>query len=199
MRKRSKYRPQGVNIAAHQMAMRGAALLNERDIAEFVGPVRQAVASITTAQETRDDWRAVFGAVNVTEALLESRVSGDRPHEWRQWVDDVQTAALTVISRRSDRPKAALHAEEARHLRSIVGTYETACRAVTCRQMLEARRRAGRKVGQALARPDKPCGVTVVEPASPYLTPGETASLILHGIEQGAQLGGPGPVEQGAA
>lgn len=174
MRKRSKYRPLGVNRLAHQMAMRGAALLDERDIAEFVGPVRQAVGRITLAEEARDDWREVFRAVNVTEALLEARVSGDRPHEWRQWLEEVQTAALDVVSRRTDRPKAALHAEEARRLRSIVGTYETACRSVTCRQMLEARRRADRKVSQALARPDVPCGVTVIKGGSPDM------------IEQGA-------------
>ncbi len=185
MRKRSKYRPQGVNVLAHQVAARGAALLTEADVQGFVVPVRQAVERITTASETLDDWRNVFGAVNVTEAMLESRVSGDRPHEWREWITEVQTAMLAVISRRATRKQAAIHAEEARHLRSIIGTYETACRAVTCRQMLEAQRRAGRKVAQALSRPDMQCGVTVVPVEGQYMTPVDAANLIVSGIERG--------------
>lgn len=162
MRKRSRFRPQGVNPVAHVVAMKGAAPLDARDVASFIGPVRTAVQQVLTAAETIDDWRKIFRAINVCEALMEARVSGDKPHEYRGWLADVQETVLAVFGRRQDQPEAALRPEEARSLRSICGTYETALRAVNCRQMLDAERKADRKVDQAVRRPDIKSGVTAI-------------------------------------
>lgn len=77
MRKRSRYRPRGVNPTAHLVAMHGAALLSRDDRTIWALEMRAALDAVREARATRHQWGTIFDSVNLAEELCRMGLASD--------------------------------------------------------------------------------------------------------------------------
>ena len=105
MRKRSAYRPKGVNPTAHLMAMMGAAALSRDDVLLRAARLRLAVDQACMGQATPADWRQVFDAVNMAEQLICMKLCAGR-----EAVEGLQETIEAIHDRQRDTGTKALHA-----------------------------------------------------------------------------------------
>ena len=95
MRKRSTYRPRGVNRTAHLVAIRGAALLSRDDRTVWALELRGALDAVREARASKQHWDTIFDAVNLAEELVRVRLASDPSGVIR----DAQQACADIIQR----------------------------------------------------------------------------------------------------
>jgi uncharacterized protein (UPF0147 family) len=92
-RKRSKYRPRGVNPTAHLVAMMGVSWLSRDDQTLWALAIDDAVRAVARGQASQAHWREIFDAVNLVEQLVIMRKAQD-PHGLVQAAQDACEAIL---------------------------------------------------------------------------------------------------------
>jgi hypothetical protein len=95
MRKRSSYRPRGVNRTAHLVAIHGAALLSRDDRTVWALELRGALDAVREARATKAHWDTIFDSVNLAEELTRVRLASDPSGVIR----DAQQACAGIIQR----------------------------------------------------------------------------------------------------
>lgn len=147
MRKRSSYRPQGVNPTAYLMAIKGSAKLSTRDRNAFIAPVQAAVDSIVAGVGERKHWQALFDCVNTLEQLFRAGLAKG----WREWFEEAQEQVVGILDRQRETGTRALYPAEVDTLRELVTTWADVLEVVCCREMYQAQQAAAVKVRNALA------------------------------------------------
>ena len=146
-RKRSKYRPTGVNPEAFLMAFRGAHKLDTKDQLVRAVPVHDAVKSLIDCKGGEDEWRLVFDALNMIEALAYVGPVRDA----KDFIAEQAHSIIAVMDRHRETRSNVLRPAECQLLRDLSATWAEVLAVVTCREYFEAEQRVGRKTVQALA------------------------------------------------
>ena len=157
-RKRSSYRPKGVNPTAHLMAMMGAATLSRNDVLLRAERLKLAVDQACMGQATPADWRQVFDAVNMTEQLIRMRVA-----QGREVVEGLQEAIEAIHDRQRDTGTKGLKADERAMLRDFAADYASILGGVTQQQYMLAQRGVEDRIRRILSGERIPASVRVVE------------------------------------
>ena len=151
MRKRSSYRPKGVNPLAYKMAMQGAQCLSVSDALVRAERVRLAVEDAAQGKATVSQWRDIFDAVNMSEAWMRARVATGL-----DMIEALQQSIETIMDRQKATKTTALYAHELAALRDFAADYAGLLQGVTHQEyyqaqtMVENRTRrilAGEKIG----------------------------------------------------
>lgn len=158
MRKRSSYRPKGVNPTAHLMAMMGAAALSRTDVLIRAERVRLAVDQACMGQATPADWRQVFDAVNMAEQFIRMKIA-----QGKEMVDGLQDTIEAIHDRQRATGTKALHADERAILRDFAADYATILSGVTQQQYMQAQRGVEDRVRRILSGERIPASVRVLE------------------------------------
>lgn len=157
MRKRSSYRPRGVNPKAHMMAMQGAMKLGRDDQLIMAGRVSGAVEAAGQGLATQEQWGHIFDALNMIEALAHLGLVQDSA----EFVQAHQTNIVQVLGRKKSTGSATLRAEELKQLQDLSGTWAQVLAVVTHSEYFQAQERVIRKTVNAANDPH----VTVMEAA----------------------------------
>jgi hypothetical protein len=107
-RKRSSYRPRGINPTAHLTAMHGAALLSKDDRTVWALELRGALDAVREARASRQHWDTIFDSVNLAEELCRMRLASDPSGVIR----DAQQACTGIIQRQQATGTRAARAAE---------------------------------------------------------------------------------------
>lgn len=159
-RKPSKpYRPRGVNLLAHQMAMQGACRLSRDDRLAWLASVHEALAAVRTGRAQRPQWAALFDAINYIEEFCRMGICRDDDG----LVQAAQDAVSAVLDRQLQTGVRAARAAELAALGDVVTGYADVLSAVTHSQMFECQTRVAARVRRVLRSPAPPAGVRVIE------------------------------------
>lgn len=158
MRKRSSYRPKGVNPTAHLMAMMGAACLSTSDVLIRAERVRLAIDQACIGQATPTDWRQVFDAVNMAEQLIRMKVAAGR-----EVVEGLQETIEAIHDRQRATGTRALHQAERDMLKDFAADYAAILSGVTQQQYMNAQRGVEERVRRILCGERIPANVRIVE------------------------------------
>jgi hypothetical protein len=134
MRKRSKYRPKGVNPEAHLMAMQGSAKLNIDDVLRFAAPLDAAVEAARQGKATTQHWQAVFNAINLIEELIRKKVAQDEDGA----IEAMQQAVIDALDRLKSTGSKTLKAQEISALLDLLGVYTDLLSGITHSELFEA-------------------------------------------------------------
>ena len=157
-RKRSSYRPKGVNPNAHIMAMMDAAALSSDDVLIRASRVRLAVDQACMGQATPADWRQVFYAVNMAEQLIRMKLAGGRDA-----VEGLQATIEAIHDRQRATGTKALHQAERAALQDFAADYAGILSGVTQQQYMLAQRGVEDRIRRILSGERIPASVRVVE------------------------------------
>lgn len=157
MRKRSKYRPKGSNPAAHLMAMQGAARLTTTDVLRFIAPLDAAVEAARQAKATKQNWQAVFNAINLIEALVEMKVAKDEGGA----IEDLQQAVISALDRLKATGSKTLKAQEINALMDLLGVYSDLLSGITHSELFEAELGVQRRLIRVLSQGPRPGEIVV--------------------------------------
>jgi len=135
MKKRSKYRPKGVNPAAHIMAIMGAARMSVTDALIRAEAVKLEVESACAGSATVADWRGIFDAVNMAEQLVRMKVA-----DGLEAIEALQAMVEAIMDRQRDTGTRALHKAERDALRDFAADYAGLLSGVTQQQYMLAQR-----------------------------------------------------------
>lgn len=160
MRKRSRYRPKGVNAQAHMVAIVGAGRLSKTDQLTRLAKLDAAVVSILRTGGQIDDWREVFDTLNMVEAF--AGMPAVMRHA-RPFVQSTQEAIVSALDRQKATGAKALKADEAQHLRDLQGVWAELLAVVSMQQYYQAEQRVRRRIVQVLRSSKPEPGVHVVE------------------------------------
>ena len=158
MRKRSSYRPKGVNPTAYLMAMMGNATLSRTDVLIRAERVRLAVDQACMGQATPADWRQVFDAVNMDEQFIRAKVC-----EGREVVEGLQETIEAIHDRQRATGTKALHQAERDMLKDFAADYAGILSGVTQQQYMQAQRAVEDRVRRILSGERIPASVRVLE------------------------------------
>ena len=158
MRKRSSYRPKGVNPTAHIMAMMGAARLTTTDVLIRAERVHLAVAQACIGAATNDDWLQVFDAINIAEQLIRVKLAAGR-----DVVAGLQDMIVAILDRQRGTPSRALHLDEKCALRDFSADYVGLLSGVTQQQYMIAQRGVEDRIRRILSGERIPASIRVVE------------------------------------
>ena len=148
MRKRSKYKPKGTNPAAHLMAMQGAARLTTTDVLRFIAPLDAAIEAARQAKATKQNWQAVFNAINLIEALVEMKVARDEGGA----IDALQQAVISALDRLKETGSKTLKAQEISALMDLLGLYSELLAGITHSELFDAQEKVSRRIIRVLAQ-----------------------------------------------
>ena len=160
MRKRSSYRPKGINPQAHMMAMMGAARLTTTDVLLRAERVRMAVDEACRGSATNDDWLQIFDAVNMAEQLIRAKLAAGRDA-----VDELQETIVEIMDRQRGTPSRALHQAEKSALRDFAADYAGLLSGVTQQQYMMAQRGVEDRIKRILSGERIPASIRIVEAA----------------------------------
>lgn len=160
MRKRSSYRPKGVNPTAHLMAMMGAARLSTTDVLIRAERVKFAVEQACIGQATIEDWRQVFDAVNMAEQLIRMKLAAGR-----EVVEGLQQSIEAIHDRQRATGTKALRADERALLRDFAADYTCILGGITQQQYMLAQRAVEDRIRRILSGERIPASVRIVEAA----------------------------------
>lgn len=158
MRKRSAYRPKGVNPQAHLLAMMGAACLSRDDVLIRASRLRLAVDQACIGQATAADWRLIFDAVNMAEELIRMKLCAGR-----EVVEGLQEAIEAIHNRQRATGTRALHQAERATLLNFAADYAGILSGVTQQQYMLAQRGVEDRIRRILSGERIPASVRVVE------------------------------------
>jgi hypothetical protein len=148
MRKRSKYKPKGTNPSAHLMAMQGAARLTTTDVLRFIAPLDAAIEAARQAKATKQNWQAVFNAINLIEALVEMKVARDEGGT----IDALQQAVISALDRLKETGSKTLKAQEINALMDLLGLYSELLAGITHSELFDAQEKVSRRIIRVLAQ-----------------------------------------------
>jgi hypothetical protein len=148
MRKRSKYKPKGTNPAAHLMAMQGAARLTTTDVLRFIAPLDAAIEAARQAKATKQNWQAVFNAINLIEALVEMKVAKDEDGA----IEDLQQAVISALDRLKETGSKTLKAPEINALMDLLGLYSELLSGITHSELFDAQEKVSRRIIRVLSQ-----------------------------------------------
>ncbi len=146
-RKRSRYRPRGINPQAHLMAIQGAAWLSTDDQLRWAQDVDAAVTLVARGKATKTDWEIIFDAVNLVEQLVRMR----RGRDEGGLVDAAQEACMAILDRQRDTGSLAVRAAELAALQDLCAGFATLLNGITQAERFQAGERVERRVRHALA------------------------------------------------
>ena len=147
-RKRSKYRPRGVALDAWKIGMQGAQRLSVEDQLRASMPVRAAVERAARSEQTKDDWRDIFDAMNLIEAMAHVGVIKDA----REFVEAHQETIVSIMDRHRATGSNVLRPVEIEMLRELSATWAQVLEVCTHRELFAAQERVVNKVRNALAQ-----------------------------------------------
>lgn len=159
MKKRSAYRPRGVNPEAWKVGIQGAALLSKSDQLKTLARVACSVDDLAACKPSREAWSAVFDCINLLEAFT---TNGLIKSGGVELVDSLQETVVDAMTRQRDSGSNVLRPCEVQALREMVATYGEVLSICTNRELFAAMERVERKVSQAL-RKGSHGSVTVIE------------------------------------
>ena len=159
MRKRSTYRPRGINPAAHLVAMQGAARLSLDDRTVWALQLDGAIQAVRVARAAESDWRCIFDAVNLVEEFCRMRLARDEGGV----VERAQEACVAILDRQRATGTRAARAAELRALQALQEAWIDLLAGVTHAERFRADERVARRVRAALAG-QAPAGAQVIEP-----------------------------------
>jgi hypothetical protein len=146
-RKRSRYRPYGVNPTAHLVAIQGASLLSLDDRTRWALTLEGAIAAIRTATATEADWRTVFDAVNLVEQLVLMRKAQDPAG----LVKAAQDASMAMLDRQRATGVRSARSSELAALSDLRAAWVALMDGITHSERLDADMAVARRVQHALA------------------------------------------------
>lgn len=149
MKKRSSYRPRGVNPQAWKVGIQGALKLSTEDQLKTLARVAGAVDDLTACRPSKEAWSAVFDCINLLEAFT---VNGLIKSGGMELVDSLQDTVLAAVDRQSKQGSNVLRPSEVLALQEMVGAYGQVLSICSHRELFAAMERVERKVSQALRR-----------------------------------------------
>jgi hypothetical protein len=158
MRKRSKYRPTGVNVFAYKVAMQGACSLSLDDVLVRAMNLHSKVELIAQGKATQDDWRWLVDCINVAEASISKKA-----HESLAAMDALQVMVADILDRHKATGTKALRASELAALRDFAADYTEILSGVTQQQYMTAQRRVEDRIRRVLSGERIPASWKVVE------------------------------------
>lgn len=147
MRKRSRYRPHGVNPAAHLMAIQGSCLLSLDDRTKWALALDSAVQAVRTGRASQRDWTEIFDAVNIIEQLVTMKLAQDPAG----LVEAAQQACVDILDRQRSTGVRAARAAELSALQDLRAAWVELMDSITHHQRFTADQRVRRRVQAALA------------------------------------------------
>jgi hypothetical protein len=153
-----RYRPRGVNAQAHVMAMQGACLLSLDDRLAWQMKLAEALAAVRTGKAVREQWAAIFDAINLVEELVRMRLARDE----HDVVPRAQAAMCAVLDRLQATGVRAARAAELQALGDLVAAFADLMAGITHAERFDAETRVAARVRRVLAEKPEP-GVRVVE------------------------------------
>lgn len=160
-RKRSRYRPRGINPTAHLVALQGCMLLHKDDAIDFASQVREAVTAITRGQGTEAHWAILFAAIAVAEQLARRRLVEDADGA----LADVQRTVQDIIKRQAERGTRALYPAEIACLDGFAADYSDILCKVTHSELFQAQESAKVRIDAAAAGNGDPNVIFLAKPA----------------------------------
>lgn len=160
MRKRSAYRPKGVNPTAHLVAMMGACRLSTTDALLRAERVRLAVDDACTGRADAPAWRVIFDGVNMAEQLIRMKSAAGR-----DVVESLQDTIAVIVDREREQGTKALHAAEVAALRGFAADYAGLLCGVTQREYMEAQRGVEDRIRRILSGERIPASIRILEAA----------------------------------
>lgn len=158
-RKRSSYRPRGVNPTAHLMAITGAALLTRDDRTVWALQMHDALEAVARGKAQRTHWGTIFDSVNLAEELVRVRLASDPSGVIR----DAQAACAEIIRRQQATGTRAVRAGELAALRCLEVAMIDILAAVTHSERFRAEERIRARTREAQA--GRIPGAEVIDPA----------------------------------
>jgi len=157
-RKRSKYRPRGVNPTAHLVAIQGVSWLSRDDQTLWALAIDDAVRAVARGQASQAQWREIFDAVNLVEELVRMRKARD------PWgiVQGAQDACIAMLDRQRETGVRAARASELAALDALRASWVDLMSAVTQAERFQAGEAVQHRVRRALAGGEP--GARVVHP-----------------------------------
>lgn len=148
MRKRSSYRPKGVNPTAYKIGMHGAAKLDTTDKIKFLSLVRESVDELIASRPSTDAWRDVFDCINLMESFS---ALGIIKRGGKEFVASIQAEIVGAVERQKSTGSNVLRPVEITAIKDMIEAYADVLEIITCREYFQAAERVKRKVSQALA------------------------------------------------
>lgn len=158
MRKRSAYRPKGVNPQAHLLAMMGAARMSTDDVLKRANALHLQVEEACGGRATLADWRGIFDAVNVAEQWMKMRVAAGL-----DVIEALQLLIESIMDRQRASGSKALHDNEKAALRDFAADYAGLLSGVTQQQYMLAQRGVEDRIRRVLSGERMPVSMRVVE------------------------------------
>lgn len=158
MRKRSAYRPKGVNPQAHLMAMMGAARMGTDDVLKRANALHLQVEEACGGRATLADWRGIFDAVNVAEQWMKMRVAAGL-----DVIEALQLLIESIMDRQRASGSKALRDNEKAALRDFAADYAGLLSGVTQQQYMLAQRGVEDRIRRVLSGERMPVSMRVVE------------------------------------
>jgi hypothetical protein len=146
-RKRSSYRPRGINPTAHLVAIQGACMLSLDDRTRWALTLDAAIQAVRTGTATEADWRTLFDAVNLVEQLVLMRLA---PDPWGV-VRAAQDACAAILDRQRASGVRAARATELAALTDLRASFVTLMNGITHSEKFAAKETVERRSSAALA------------------------------------------------
>lgn len=146
-RKRSRYRPRGVNPQAHLVAMQGAALLSQADRERWALQLLLALDDVRRGRAEEQAWTELFNAINLAEALVLQRVARDPQGTVRA----AQDACVALIERQRSTGTRAARAGELAALRELQAAWVELLDGITHSERFRAEELVARRTRAAQA------------------------------------------------
>ena len=150
MKKRSRYKPKPVNMAAHLVAIQGVCKLTRTDAIRFSMQVQDAVTLISQGQADKQHWQKLFSAINIMEALVMMGKAKDDDKA----IEQMQTAVIDILDRTKQTGSKALYPHELATLREIVATYADLLCEITHSELFAASEMSEERIIRALKGKD---------------------------------------------
>jgi hypothetical protein len=157
-RKRSRYRPRGVNPTAHLVAMMGVSWLSRDDQTLWALAIDDAVRAVARGQASQAHWREIFDAVNLVEELVRMR----KAHDPGRIVQAAQDACEAILDRQRATGVRAARASELAALHALRAGWVELMSGITQAERFQAGEAVAHRVRRALAGGEP--GARVVHP-----------------------------------
>ena len=158
-RKRSTYRPRGINPTAHLVAIAGAALLSRDDRTVWALQMYDALDAVARGKAQRQQWGVIFDSVNLAEELTRMGLASDPDGVIRE----AQDACAEIIRRQQATGTRAVRAGELAALRCLEAAMIDILATVTHAERFRAEERI--RARTAAARSGRIPGAEVIDPA----------------------------------
>lgn len=147
-KKRNKrYRPYGINLTVHEVAIQGASRLSLDDRLAWGLALEAAISAIRTATATEADWSTVFDGVNLVEQLVRMRLAPDTDG----LVQAAQNACVAITDRQRATGVRAARATELAALTDLRASFVGLMDGISHSERLAADNAVKRRRHHALA------------------------------------------------